>query len=319
MVRYAIRRILITIPIIIGIAIIVFTLLYFTPGDPAEMILGTSATQEELESYRAYLGIDRPYLVQLGDYLYKMFIKFDLGTSWVYGDNIYGEILTRLPRTFAISMFSMVVGLLTGIPMGVYAAVKQNSRFDHFVLLITSVMHSIPNYVYAMVLIIIFSLQLQWFPSYGIGSWRNYVLPCACLFIGAFGGNARSMRTEMLEVIRSDYVIAARAQGINKNRVYFQHALPNALIPLITQLGTQFAGALGGTIILETIFSIPGTGLYIQNAINMRDIPIIMGTTIFLAIYFCLVMLVVDLVYAAVDPRIKAQFVDSTKSRKRRG
>lgn len=317
MLRYVIRRVLITIPIIVGVAIILFTLLYFTPGDPAQIILGSTATTEELESYREFLGIDRPYLVQLGDYLYRLFIQFDLGKSWTGGTTIGYEISMRLPRTVVISLYSILIAVFTGIPMGVYAAVKQNGKFDKFVLVITSVLHCVPNYVFAMILIMVFALNLNILPAYGINAGlASYVLPCAALFMTSFGSMSRSMRTSMLEVIRSDYVVAARAQGFSRNSVYFRHALPNALIPIVTQLGGQFAHALSGTLILETIFSIPGMGLYIQGAINMRDIPIVMGSTIFLAIWFCLIMLVVDVIYAAIDPRIKAQYVAQAAGRR---
>lgn len=316
--RYIIKRLLITIPTILCVTILVFSLLYITPGDPAEMILGSSATEEQLESYREYLGLNRPFLVQLGDYLYRLFIKFDLGESWIYASKITDEIATRLPITFAISMYSILIAVVTGIPMGIYAAVKQNGHFDRFVLVITSVLHCVPNYVFAMIFIMVFALQLNWLPAYGIGSLKHYILPCLCILITNFGSMARSMRTSMLEVIRSDYVMSARAQGYNKNVVYFLHALPNAMIPIITQLGGRFAGAMGGTLILETIFSIPGMGLYIQGAISKRDIPIVLGTVVFLAIWFCLVMLLVDVLYAVMDPRIKAQYVEKGRKKRRR-
>jgi peptide/nickel transport system permease protein len=215
-------------------------------------------------------------------------------------------------------MYSILIAVVTGIPMGVYAAVKQNGKFDKFVLVITSVLHCVPNYVFAMVFIMVFALQLNWLPAYGIGSFKHYILPCLCIFISNFGSMARSMRTSMLEVIRSDYVMAARAQGYNKNVVYFLHALPNAMIPIITQLGGRFAGAMGGTLILETIFSIPGMGLYIQGAISMRDIPIVLGSVVFLAIWFCIVMLLVDVLYAAMDPRIKAQYIAESQGKRRK-
>lgn len=312
--RYIIKRLLITIPTIILVAIMIFTLLYFTPGDPAEMILGTTATTEELASYRTYLGIDRPYIVQLGDYLYKLFVKMDLGESWIYRTNISDEIAQRLPRTFAISMYSILAGAVCGIPLGVWAAVHQNGKADKFVLILSSVMHCVPNYVVAMVLIVVFALKLRWFPAFGIGGIEYYILPCTCILLGSFAGLARSMRSSMLEIIRSDFVMAARAQGFSRNTVNYRHALPNALIPIVTQIGQQFAHALSGTMILETIFSIPGMGLYIQGAINIRDIPVVTSSTVFLAIWFCLVMLLVDIVYAIIDPRIKAQYEAQGKS-----
>lgn len=311
--RYIIKRLLLTIPIIVCVAILIFTILYFTPGDPAEIILGSTATTEEIESFREYLGIDRPYIVQLGEYLYNLFIKWDLGVSWIYRTDIMYEIGNRLPRTFAVSAYSIILGAVCGIPLGVVAAVKQNSKVDKFVLFLSSIMHCIPSYVIAMVLIIVFSLHLGWFPSYGIGSIKHYILPCACILITSFAGLARSMRASMLEVIRSDYVLAAKAQGYSRNVVTYLHALPNAMIPIVTNIGSQFSHALSGTLILETIFSIPGMGLFIQGAINKRDIPIVTGSVVFLGIWFCLVMLLVDIIYALLDPRIRAQYEEQGK------
>jgi peptide/nickel transport system permease protein len=306
--RYVIRRLLITIPIILAVAIIIFSLLYITPGDPALMILGSDASDEELASYREYLGIDRPFLVQLGDYLYRLFIKMDLGESWVYRTNITYEIGNRLPRTFGICLYSIAVGAVLGIPLGVAAAVHQNGKIDKIVLFMSSVMTCIPNYVYAFLLIIVFALKLKWLPAYGIGGIKYYILPCVSIMLGSFSGMARQMRSSMLEVIRSDYVMAAKAQGFSKRSVNYAHALPNALIPIVTMLTSQLAGGLGGTMILETIFSIPGMGLYIQGGITKRDIPVVTGCSVFLAIWFCVVMVLLDVLYAAVDPRIRSQY-----------
>lgn len=309
MLSYTIKRLLIVIPTVIAIAIAIFALLYLTPGDPATMILGETATQEELDAYRAYLGVDQPFLTQLYRYIYRLLVEHDLGTSWVSKLNITTEIKARLPITLAISCYSILIGALFGIPLGVTAAVHQNSKTDKFVLLLSSVMHCIPNYVIAMVLIIVFALHLRWFPSYGIDQGlKSFVLPCVCIFVGGFAGMSRQMRSSMLEVIRSDYVISARAQGYSRRSVYYQHALPNALIPIVTRLGAQVAGALGGTMILETIFAIPGMGSFVQGAITKRDVPIVCGNVIIMAIWFCIVMVVVDLVYAVLDPRIRAKY-----------
>lgn len=318
MVRYTIKRLLLTIPIIIIVAVLIFCVMKLTPGDPAKMILGDSATEEELQSYREYLGINRPFLVQLGEYMERVFLHFDFGTSWLSRKSIAQEFAVRLPRSFAISCYSILVGALFGIPLGVLAAVKQNTFADKFILFLSSFMHVIPNYVWALILIIIFSVKLKWLPSYGADSWECYIMPCAAIFIMGFTGMARMTRSSMLEVIRSDYVMAARAQGFSKRSVNYRHALPNAMIPVITALGTQFSHALGGTMILETIFSIPGTGTYIQGAISNRDLPIVTGTVIILAIWFCLVMLLVDLLYAALDPRIKAQYEARNRTWKRK-
>jgi len=318
MVRYTIKRLLLTIPIIIIVAILIFCVMKLTPGDPAKMILGDTATEEELQSYREYLGLNRPFLVQLGEYLERVFLHFDFGTSWLSRKSIAEEFAVRLPRSFAISCYSILVGALCGIPLGILAAVKQNTFTDKFILFLSSFMHVIPNYVWALILLLIFSVKLKWLPSYGADSWECYIMPCAAIFIMGFTGMARMTRSSMLEVIRSDYIMAARAQGFSKRSVNYRHALPNAMIPVITHLGGQFSHALGGTMILETIFSIPGTGTYIQGAISNRDVPIVTGTVIILAIWFCLVMLLVDILYAALDPRIKAQYESRNRTWKKK-
>jgi peptide/nickel transport system permease protein len=319
MARYIIKRILITIPIIILVTVFVFTLLYFTPGDPATIILGETATTEELQSMREYLGVDQPYIVQLGQYLKSLFIDFDLGESWIYKTNVSWELANRMPRTTAICIYSVLIGAVIGIPLGVIAAVHQNGLADKFILTLSSVMTCIPNYCIALLLILAFALHLGWFPAFGIDQGlKSYVLPCVSIMIGSFAGLARQMRSSMLEVIRSDYVVSARAQGYSRNAVNYLHALPNALIPIITMLGTQFASGLGGTMILETIFSIPGVGLYVSGAITKRDRPAIIGSTVFLAILFCFIMLGIDILYAVIDPRIRAQYEAQGHHHKRR-
>lgn len=320
MARYIIKRLLITIPIIVCVAILIFTLMYFTPGDPAIMILGNTATTEELVYMRETLGVNRPYIVQLGEYLYRLFIKFDLGESWIYRTNITYELGLRLPRTFAVCVYSVLAGAIFGIPLGVTAAVNQNKLADKIVLFMSSVLTCIPNFCIALVLVIVFALHLGWLPSYGITMGiKSYILPCLSILIGSFAGLARQMRSSMLEVIRSDFVTSARAQGFSRRSVYYRHALPNALIPIITIMGSQFAGGLGGTIILETIFSIPGVGLYIQGGIDKRDTPVVTGSVVFLAITFCLIMLCIDIAYAIADPRIRAQYENQAKGKRRRG
>ena len=227
------------------------------------------------------------------------------------------EIKDRLPRSFVISMYSLIIGAVGGIPLGVIAATHQGSIADKIVLVFSTVLNCIPNYVIAFLLIIAFGLNLKWFPIYGVGSAAHYVLPCAAIFFGSFAGLSRSMRTSMLEVIRSDFVMSARAQGYSRLNVNYLHALPNALIPIITQLGTQFANALGGTMILETIFTIPGMGLFLQGAIFNRDVPIVTAVVVIMAIWFSLVMILVDIMYGVVDPRIKAQY--AAQGKKKRG
>ena len=316
MLRYVIKRLLIAIPVVFCVAVLIFTLLYFTPGDPAVMALGASASPEELEAFREFAGLNDPYIVRLGDFLYDLFIKFDLGESWVIRTNVSYEIGNRLPITAGIALFTVVISALIGIPLGVIAAVHQDGIADKIVLVLSSVLRCIPNFWIGLMLVVLFALNLRWLPAYGITEGiRSYILPCITIMLGSFAWTARQMRSSMLEVIRSDYVTAARAQGFSRNSVHYLHALPNALIPIITTLGTQFGMNLGGTIIIETIFSIPGMGSYIQSGIASRDQPIVTGSVVFLAILFSLVMILVDILYAFVDPRIRAQYENQSKKK----
>lgn len=316
--RYIIRRLLVMIPIILCVAILVYTIMFFTPGDPALMILGETATTEELDAMRDYLGLDQPYIVQLGQFLKRLFIDRDLGESWIYRTNITYEIGLRMPRTFAICVYSILVSAIIGIPLGVAAAVHQNGIADKIILVTSSIMMCLPGFCIALLLIVLFSLKLGWLPSYGIGSFKHYILPCFTIMITSFANIARQMRSSMLEVIRSDYITSARAQGFSRNSINYVHALPNALIPIITIMGTNFAAGLGGTMILETVFSIPGIGQYVQGGIANRDYPVVTGSVVFLAILFCVIMLFIDIAYALVDPRIRAQYEERGRSKGRK-
>lgn len=313
MIRYTIRRIIILIPTILIVAALIYTVMSFTPGDPASQILGETATTEQLDEMREYLGINDPFLVRLGRFMKQVFIDFDLGESWIYQTNITYEIGNRMPRTFVICVYSVLVSALIGIPLGVSAAVHQNGIADKIILVFSSIMMCLPGFCVALVLIIIFSLKLGWLPPLGIGGIEYYILPCITIMLTSFPNIARQMRSSMLEVIRSDYITNAVAQGFSEKAVYYRHALPNAMMPIITIMGTNFAMGLSGTMILETIFSIPGIGQYVQIGIANRDYPVVTGCVVFLAILFCLIMLCVDLVYASVDPRVKAQYVERGK------
>ena len=320
MLRYILKRLLICIPVIFCVAVLIFTLLYFTPGDPAVMALGTSASPEELEAFREYAGLNDPYIVRLGEFLCRLFIKWDLGQSWIVRTNVSAEIANRLPITAGIAFYTVVISAVLGIPLGVVAAVHQDGFADKFVLVLSSVLRCIPNFWIGLMLIVVFARNLGWLPAFGVTEGiRSYILPCITIMLGSFAWTARQMRSSMLEVIRSDYVTAARAQGFSKLSVHYLHALPNALIPVVTVLGTQFGMNLGGTIIIETIFSIPGMGTYIQGGISSRDLPIVTGSVVFLAMLFCLVMLLVDVLYAFIDPRIRAQYERESKRRGRIG
>ncbi len=302
------------IPIVLGVAILVFTLMYFCPGDPASIINGSAATEEENQRTRESLGLDQPFVIQLGTYLSDTFIHFDLGSSWLSQADIWTSIKDRLPRTFFLTLAMIGLAVVIGIPLGIVAAVNQGGIGDNICMVLALVGVSIPNFWLAMLLILLFSVNLGWLPSMGSGGIEYYILPALAGCTGSLATLARQTRSSMLEVIRSDYITTARAKGVSEFMVIVRHALKNALIPIITVIGTQFGVTMGGTLVLEVIFTIPGMGTLITTAVNNRDYPVIRAGAVFLAIIFSFCMLVVDLVYAAVDPRIKAQY--SGKKRK---
>lgn len=313
--RYIVKRLLWMIPIVLGVTVLVFTLMTFCPGDPAEIILGSSATEENLEAMRVELGLNDPYLVRLGTFLSDTFIHFDLGESWATGASIAASIAERLPRTLLLSIVMMVISFGIGIPLGVIAAINQNKIQDNLCMTLALVGISIPNFWLALLLVLLFSVKLGWFPAMGIGGLQYYILPALAGCTGGIAASARQTRSSMLDVIRADYITTARAKGVPERQVIIKHALKNGMIPIITVMGTHFGKMLGGTMIIETIFSIPGMGTLIINAVNGRDYPVVQIGAVFLAIAFSFCMLLVDLMYAAVDPRIKAKY--SGKGRKK--
>ena len=313
MVRYFLKRLLWMIPIILAVAIIVFTLMTFCPGDPAQIILGSTALEEDLQAKRVELGLTDPYFVRLAKFLSDTFIRFDLGTSWTNGVKIVDSIKERLPRTITLTLVTAVISFGVGIPLGVTAAVHQNKWQDHASMVIALLGVSIPNFWLALMFVLLFAVKLKILPVSGVGGLKYYILPALAGCSGAIAAMARQSRSSMLDVIRSDYITTARAKGVPERQVINKHALKNAMIPIITVMGNQIGRMLGGVMILETIFVIPGMGTLIINGVNNRDYPVVQTGAIFLAIVFSLVMLLVDMAFAAVDPRIKAQYSNSAK------
>lgn len=320
MFKYIGKRLLWMIPIVLGVTILVFTMMTFCPGDPAEIILGTTATEADLQAKRVELGLDQPFLVRLATYMSDVFIRFDLGNSWLTGVNIIPTIMERMPRTVVLTVVTLIIAFGLGIPLGIMAATHQNRWQDHISMILALIGVAIPNFWLALLLVLLFSVKLGWLPAMGIGTGiaglQYYILPALSNCAGALANCARQTRSSMLDVIRADYITTARSKGVPENVVIIKHALKNALIPIITMMGTSFGRLLGGAMIIETIFSIPGMGTYIIGAVNNRDYPIVQGGTIFLAIVFSIMMLLVDLLYAAVDPRIKAQYASGKKGKK---
>ncbi len=316
MTKYVLKRLLWMIPVAIGVAIVIFTILYFTPGDPAVMILGSSATFEDRQILRESMGLNDPYIIQLARFLKDTFIKLDLGTSYFTGKAVTSEIATRLPYTFILALGSMILSCVIGIPLGITAAVNQNKLSDRISMLIALIGVSMPQFWIGLLLVLLFSVHLGILPPSGVGSWQHYVIPIIATSLGGIATQARLVRSSMLDVIRADYVTTARAKGVSKFAAVYKHALPNALIPVITQVGTSFGKTLGGTIVIESVFGIPGIGNYMISAVNNRDYPVVRGSVVFLAVTFSFIVLLVDIIYAYVDPRIKAQYEGKSRRRK---
>ncbi len=308
MIRYVIRRVLFLIPVLVGVAFCVFTLLYMTPGDPAKMILGDMATEEAIQRFRETEGLNDPFLVQFGNYLYKAVTKGDIGRSYVTKRPVLNEIMQAFPSTLKLAGFAMVIAIVVGIPCGILSAIKQYSIFDTITMIFAMAGLSMPVFWLGLLLILLFSVHLQWLPSSGFDTFRAMILPSLALSAQSISMVTRMTRSSMLEVVRADYIRTARSKGQKESVVIWVHALHNALIPVVTLCGLQFGELLAGAILTESIFAIPGVGRLMVESIKMRDFPVVQGGVLFVAVAFSIVNLLVDLVYAYIDPRIKAQY-----------
>lgn len=307
MYRYVLKRLGLIIPTIMVVIFVVFYVLSITPGDPVRIILGPDAPQEDVERLTEELGLNDNFMVRYVRYI-KDVVGLDFGKSYRSGKPVFQEILPKFPTTFILAVLSVSMAAILGIPLGVISAIKQHSSLDAALTVGSLVMASIPGFWLALMLQLIFSLWLGILPSSGIGSLAHFIMPVLTLCIPSAAYIARMTRNQMLETMRQDYIRTARAKGANYQVVIWEHALKNALLPIITILGMNFAGSLGGAMITEIVFGLPGIGNAIVNALQLKDIPMVMGSTIFLSTLFMLIMIVVDLIYAYIDPRIKAQF-----------
>lgn len=317
MIRYVLKRLLWMIPILIGVTLIVTILLELTPGDPARQLLGNFATEEEIQQLREELGLNKPLIVRYLKYMAGV-LKGDFGISYFTRESVTFEITRRFPYTLLLVVISMILAILTGIPIGVYAATHQYTWKDNMSIVLSLFCVSMPSFWFALILVQIFSTKLGWLPSLGIDSWKSWVMPAISGAIGYSATLARQTRSSMLEQIRQDYVVTARAKGQAERKVIYKHALKNALIPIIVIVGSVFGASLGGAVISETIYAIPGLGNYTLSALTSRDYPVVQGSVLFFAILYSLIILLIDLVFAFVDPRIKSQY-SRIKKKKERG
>ena len=310
MYKYILKRLVMLIPVIVGVTFIVFFILNLAPGDPAAIILGDQATAEALEMKREELGLNDPLLGRYGNYMLGV-LKGDLGTSYKNSISVWDQVIERFPNTAILAVCGIFIALVIGIPVGILSAKKQYSALDNVSMVLALVGVSMPNFWSGLLLVMLFSLTLGWLPSQGMGDGfipllKSLVLPSFTLCINSCAMVARMTRSSMLEVIRQDYIYTARAKGVDEKKITTRHMLRNALIPIITAVGLQFGTLLGGAMLAETVFSWPGLGRLMVDSIKSRDIPMVLGCVIFLATMFTVVNLLVDIIYAFVDPRIKS-------------
>ncbi len=308
MLKYIARRIVAMIPVVIGITFLVFMIMQLAPGDPAKLILGDNAPPEAIEALREEMGLNDPLLVQYGRYMINL-LHGDMGTSYVNKRPVAEEVFSRVPATFKLAAVSAIVSIIIAIPLGIVAAIKQNTLIDHASMILSLIGISMPAFWLALMLMLVFSLRLGWLPPQGADDgWRSYVMPSIAIGFMNMAAIARTTRSSMLDTVRQDYIRTARAKGITENEVIMHHAFRNALIPTITIVGVQLGGLLGGAVLTETVFAWPGLGRYIVQSVNGRDMPAVLGCIIVLSVGFSIVNLVVDLLYGFVDPRVRSMY-----------
>ena len=304
MLTYVARRVLVSVPTVLGVATVIFIMVRLLPGDPARVMAGLLATEEDVARIRHQLGLDQPLLLQYLGFMGRL-LRGDLGTSTRTGDPVLHEILVRLPYTAELALVATTIAVVVGVAAGILAATRRNTWIDLFVSGGAVFGLSMPVYWLGLMLIILFAIQLHALPAAGSDDPLGFVLPSITLALFSIALVARQSRSAMLEVLGQDYVRTARAKGAAPRTVLLKHALRNALLPVITAIGLQFGALLGGAVLTETVFSWPGIGRLLVDSIFSRDYPVVQGIVFLLAVAFILVNLVVDLLYAYVDPRIR--------------
>lgn len=308
MYRYVLKRLLFLIPTILGVTLIIYAVMSITPGDPGRSMLGTSAPQADVDAYNEALGYNLPFFQKYLNYLVKMIFHQDFGISYFTKLPVFQEIWPRFLVTIKLAFFGIILSTLVGVPFGIYAAVKQYSAFDTITSLVAFFMAAFPAFVLGLMFLYIFALKLNLLPSYGIATFAHYIMPAMAISIPPAAQNMRFTKSSMLEAIRQDYVRTARAKGAPERTVIWKHTLRNALLPVVTQIGLNLGMLIAGAVVVERIFSIPGIGSLIVDRISYKDEPVIIAGTILISITFTIVMLIVDILYAYIDPRIRAKY-----------
>lgn len=313
--KYILKRLLFLIPILLGVSAIIFTLKTFTPGDPARMILGNSATEEQVNAKREELGLNDHPVIQYVRYVKNIVTKLDFGQNYKTGENVLKEILPRLWTSAKITFVAVILGAIMGVVLGIISALRKYTWADSLVLVVSMIFQSVPEFVVALLLIMVFAVQLHVLPANGLDSWKGYVLPMLCIALSSIANYTRITRSSMLEVLSEDYIRTAKAKGQTEGNITKKHALRNALIPVAQSVGTHIGNAIGGGMVLETVFGIPGVGKYIVDGISSRNYPCVLGGALIIAILLTVINLIVDISFVLIDPRLKTTIISGGKSK----
>lgn len=307
MIRYIIKRIVVLIPVVLVTSFLIYWAMNLTGGDPALTLAPDNATAEQIDALREEMGLNDPFMVRYFRYMGGM-VKGDLGESYVTKKDVFQSFMEKLPNTLQLGGMAVLIAVVISIPLGIYTAIHQNTWKDNAGMVFALFGTSMPNFWLGLMLILLFSLKLGWLPSGGKSGFSSLILPALTVGLGLAALITRTTRSSMLDVIRQDYMTTARAKGASEKRVIYKHGLKNALIPIITAIGLQMSLVITGSVLAETVFSWPGIGRLVYDSISKRDTPMVTGAIIMCSILMCLINLIVDLIYAFFDPRIKAQY-----------
>lgn len=307
MIQYVIKRILMIIPVVVAVSLIVFFIMDFVPNDPAVTALGDGATEEQLEDYREEHGLNDPLLVRYVRYMGGI-LRGDLGVSYANKQPVWDLFFAKFPHTLRLAIASVIVTVVLSLPLGILAAVKENTFVDTICSTLSFVGLAMPNFWLGLLLIMLFAVNLNWLPSTGAVGWKSLILPAITCGTGNMAALTRITRSSMLDVLRQDYLRTARAKGQSEHKIITYHALKNAQIPIVTQIGIQMSALIGGAVLTERVFAWPGVGAFLVDSILKSDFEVVTGFVIMMAVFVSIVLLIVDVLYAFLDPRIKAQY-----------
>ena len=317
MIRYMIQRILLIIPVVICVSFIVYALVDLAPGDVVDTMINENMTEEDIAGLRRMYDLDKPMVYRYGKYMFKL-VQGDLGVSDTTKQSVWGTYVKRLPNTLILTISGLIVGVSCAIPLGIFAARRSGKIADSATTVLAVVGISIPGFWLALLFIQLFSFKLSWLPAGGMDAGiRSLILPAICSGLMLMASATRQTRSSMLDVLKADYLNTARAKGVPEKAVIRKHALGNALIPIVTVVGSSLAGSLAGSVIVEQVFAIPGVGRMATEAVSARDVPSVLGAVIMTTTLYVFIQILVDIAYAFVDPRIKSRYVGVKKKRKR--